>query len=72
MHIIQLTKTEAHQLLTQLQDAKEHGPSGLWSLRVAQEGDSVKFKINEFTWSPPMGELDPMCEEALRRRELAK
>lgn len=72
MHIIQLSKEEVTQLLSELENARDRGPSGLWSLRVAQEGDSVKFKINEFTWSPPLGQLDPMCEEAHRRREMSK
>lgn len=70
MHIIQLSKSEAAQLLRELTNADKDARSGLWSLRVAVEGDTVKFKINEFTWSPGIGKLDPMCEEAQHRRAI--
>lgn len=72
MHIIQLSKEEVTQLLAELQAAKEYGRAGLYSLRVAPEGDSVKFKINSGMWTHAMGQLDPQSDEAYRRREMAK
>jgi hypothetical protein len=32
--------------------------AGVYSLRVAFDEDSVKFKVNEGTWSPPYGAVD--------------
>ncbi len=32
----------------------DHG-IGLRKLRVYVNGDSLKFKVNEFIWSPPFG-----------------
>lgn len=68
MHIIQMNSREAKNLLSELKLADSEGRSGLWSLRVTVEGDQVKFKVNEWTWSIGMGRLDPMCEEAQRRK----
>jgi hypothetical protein len=31
---------------------------GVYSLRVAFDEDSVKFKVNEGAWSPPYGAVD--------------
>lgn len=66
MHIIQLTPAEARNLLAELQAADSK--SNLRSLRVCVEGDHAKFKVNEWIWSPPLGQLDPSCETAIRRR----
>lgn len=41
---------------------------GVYKLRVTADGDTVKFKVNESTWTPPMGHLDPQCSKALRDR----
>lgn len=30
-----------------------HDPGSVFRLRVARDGDSVKFKVNEYGWSPP-------------------
>lgn len=67
MHIILLSTAETLNLLTSLQDVNE-GRRNLYALRVAIEGDSVKFKINQSGWSPPLGQLDPQSEEAHKRR----
>jgi hypothetical protein len=32
--------------------------AGVYSLRVAFDEDSVKFKVNEGAWSPPYGAVD--------------
>ncbi|QNJ59260.1 hypothetical protein SEA_MRMIYAGI_46 [Mycobacterium phage MrMiyagi] len=51
--IIELSENEARQLLTELKMAESQG--SLNKLSVSIKGDHVVFKINEFTWSPPMG-----------------
>jgi hypothetical protein len=40
----------------------------VYKLRVCIDGGTVKFKVNESTWSPPLGHLDPMCRAAARQR----
>ncbi|AYN57997.1 hypothetical protein HWB90_gp047 [Mycobacterium phage Fowlmouth] len=51
--IIELSENEARQLLTELKMAESQG--SLTKLSVSIKSDHVVFKINEFTWSPPMG-----------------
>ncbi len=53
-----------HEEIARLKSALNNG--GTYKLRVAIEGNNVKFKTNEYMWSPPMGKLDPSCERALR------
>jgi hypothetical protein len=43
---------EALKALSRSIDRRVEG-SGLYRLRVARDGDSIKFKLNEGTWSPP-------------------
>lgn len=40
----------------------------VYSVRACVDGDSLKLKIDGWTWTPPMGELDPACREAEKRR----
>ena len=61
--IIQLSPREVWSLFDALEEMQT---SGISSLRVCVDGDNVKFKINERTWSPPMGTLDPNCQRAER------
>jgi hypothetical protein len=62
MHIILVDAKQAKQL----GEALVHH-ANLTGLRVAIEGDHVKFKINQGGWSPPMGRLDPLSDEAYKR-----
>jgi hypothetical protein len=64
--IIQLSAREVNDLLETLAAHKERG--SLYGLRVCLDGDYAKFKVNESTWSPPLGKLDPMCRQAARVR----
>jgi hypothetical protein len=64
--IIQLSAKEADDLLESLLWHKAN--RGLYGLRVCSDGDWVKFKVNESTWTHGMGQLDPMCREAARKR----
>ena len=50
------------EFLAILQYAMRRGE--LRKIRVSLDGDVAKFKVNEHTWSPPCGHLDPMCEVA--------
>jgi hypothetical protein len=43
------------------------GDRQLYRLRVARDGDGVKFKLDEGVWSPPYPEAD---EDVRRRRRL--
>jgi hypothetical protein len=63
MHIIEIDGEELNSLLATLR-SKKISPH---KLRVTLDGDTVKFKVNEYMWSPPMGHRDPTCEVALRR-----
>jgi hypothetical protein len=55
--IIQLSRAQALELLHMLTRVeKDHG---IYSLRVHVDGEHAKFKVNEYTWTPPMGELEP-------------
>jgi len=56
MDFIELTAQEARDLQAELNSADANSPGGIRKLRVAIEGDRVKFKINEHTWSPPLGQ----------------
>lgn len=64
--IIELSAHEARELLTQL--ASVENRKLLWHLRICMDGDWVKFKVNESTWTRAMGQLDPMCRRAARKR----
>lgn len=48
----EITGNELQQLYAELRFADK---SGLRKLRVYVDGDSLKFKVNEFIWSPPFG-----------------
>ncbi len=48
----EITGSELQQLYAELRFADK---SGLRKLRVYVDGDSLKFKVNEFIWSPPFG-----------------
>lgn len=34
-------------------------PADVYLLRISTDGDSLKWKVNEGIWSPPMGEFEP-------------
>lgn len=70
--IIELTAYEVDELLLMLQAHKADSRSGLYKLRVCSDGEWVKFKVNESTWTHGMGHLDPMCRESARRRVAAQ
>ncbi|AVD99661.1 hypothetical protein HWB51_gp043 [Mycobacterium phage Cuke] len=53
--IVDLSTSEATALLRELELAKAQ--YGLHKLAVCIDGPHVKFKVNEHTWSPPMGTL---------------
>ena len=69
--IIELSANEVRQLLAELNHANSKSGFGIRGLRVCIEGDTAKFKVNEWMWSPPMGHLDPACSEAERRQAQA-
>jgi hypothetical protein len=46
-------------------------PGKVYKLRVCSDGNWVKFKVNESTWSAPLGHLDPKCRAAARQRRVA-
>jgi hypothetical protein len=66
--IIELSKGEVDNLLSTLLAHKADDRSGLYKLRVCSDGNWVKFKVNESTWTHGMGHLDPICREAARQR----
>jgi hypothetical protein len=70
--IIEIEGVELTMLIRELVDQRKlNSPSETakpYKLRVCIEGDTAKFKVNESTWSPPLGRLDPMCQAAQRRR----
>jgi hypothetical protein len=57
---VELSEYEARQLLSELQAADSNGP-GIRKLRVYYGGGKVKFKVNEYIWSPPMGK-EVVCQ----------
>lgn len=61
-HIVILSANEARQLAHSINFTPH-----LSGLRVTIDGDYAKFKVNQLGWSPPMGQLDPLCEDALDR-----
>lgn len=54
--VVILTPSEAVSLLAELNSTMER--RGLHSLRVWTDGTNAKFKVNEHTWSPPLGRAD--------------
>jgi len=50
MEFIELSAEEVKSLQQSL-----NGAASLRKLRVSSDGNSVKFKINEGVWSPPLG-----------------
>lgn len=54
---VELSASEVNDLLAELKLAEAKGLSGLYKLRVYMDDESVKFKVNEYTWSPPMGKM---------------
>lgn len=51
--MIVMSPKETTDLLNTLRHTERM--TGLRKLRVMVEGDRVKFKVNENTWSPPLG-----------------
>ena len=68
MKIIQIEGSELKNLLENLKPENTRARM-IYKLRVSVEGDNVKFKVNESTWSPPLGELDPQSEYAVVQRQ---
>jgi hypothetical protein len=66
--IIELTPSDLVELFGQMGLAGI--PGKVYKLRVCSDGDWVKFKVNESTWTPSLGKLDPMCQKAQRRRKV--
>lgn len=66
--IIEVEGQELQMLLKELvaRELRGHWHNKPYKLRVCIEGNGVKFKINESTWSPALGHLDPTCLEAER------
>lgn len=64
--IIELSPSELRYVLGELGIA-EGLPGKIYKLRVSVEGDKVKFKANESTWTASVGKLDPMCQLAQYR-----
>lgn len=52
MIVYKIEDTELKMLLDEIH------LGGIHTLRVAVDGGGVKFKINQSTWSPPMGGQD--------------
>ncbi len=44
--------------LEDLKRAVEYAVQHNCAFRMCQDGESIKWKINSFTWSPPYGILD--------------
>jgi len=57
LDIITLTGAPLRELLAEIADG------GVHTLRVARDGDTVKFKINEGCWTPGY----PLADEDVRR-----
>lgn len=53
----ELSDYEARQLLSELMMADSKSTNGLRKLRVWVGPEGVKFKVNEYIWSPPMGKV---------------
>lgn len=69
--IIQLNRSQANEFFETLSAIKESSRTGLTGLRIAIDDgqeDTVKFKVNDYGWSPPTGALDPACRKAARKR----
>lgn len=69
--VILLGRNQAHELLESLLWHKENSASGLYELRIAVDDgkeDTVKFKVNQSMWTPPIGKLDSACRKAARER----
>jgi hypothetical protein len=64
--IIEVLGADLREVLNFFSD-REPGRDEVYRLRVAVDGESVKFKVNGGIWSPPLGHLDPTCEYALNR-----
>lgn len=59
LDIITLTGPALRDLLAEL----AYEPTTVHTLRVARDGDTVKYKINEDCWTAPY----PLADEAARR-----
>lgn len=41
----------------------------VYRVRACVDEGTLKLKVGERTWTPPMGRMDPECQEAQRRAE---
>lgn len=56
MKIVKLDAGELRHVVALLGEAAEY--TGAYSLRVGIDEDGVKFKVNEWTWSPGYGQVE--------------
>lgn len=54
--MVVLEGSDLNSFLTQIQTV-ENQLGGINKMRVSWYGDTVTFKFNEYSWSPPMGKI---------------
>jgi hypothetical protein len=65
--IVILEGQELKHFLDYMERITQAGTPAVYSLRVTVDGDQVKLKVNQATWTPGYGELAPESREAAGR-----
>lgn len=55
--------------INRLRDLINHAERTAAPLRFCVDDGTLKVKVGQGTWSPPMGSLDPACEAAEWKRQ---
>lgn len=62
--IITLEGDDLIKLALMIENARAAGKYGLRKLSIMDNGDSIKVKVNERTWSTELGFIDPNSDYA--------